>query len=1184
MSFVHLHVHSEYSLLDGACRIDGLVARAKALGQTAVAVTDHGVMYGAVDFYRAAKQEGIKPIIGCEVYVAPRTRFDRVHEVDDRPYHLVLLCRNEQGYRNLSALVSRSFTEGFYGKPRVDWELLTRYHEGIIALSACLAGQLPRLLLAGDYAGAKAHALAMRDLFGPDSYYLELQDHGIPQQKQVLQGLVALHQETGIPPVATNDALQPGQPAAAPTRPRAATPAFYLKSEQEMAALFPDWPEALENTAKIAADCNVDFQFGVYHLPEFKLPPGYTDGDAYFETLCRQGFARRYPQGSEEYEKQLAYEMDMIRQMGFVEYFLIVSDFIGYAKSHDIPVGPGRGSAAGSMVAYCLDITDVDPMKYSLYFERFLNPERVSMPDIDVDFCYRRRGEVIDYVNQKYGADHVAQIVTFGTMAAKGAIRDVGRALNVPYAEVDAIAKQVPNSLHMTLASALSLSKPLREMYESDPTVQKIIDTAKGLEGMPRHASTHAAGVVITDRPVMDYVPLAKTDKGVVTQYTMTAIEELGLLKMDFLGLRNLSVIEHAQELIRRKHPQLDVEKLPEGDRETFAMLSQGFSEGVFQFESGGMKRLLVQAKPESVEDLTALVSLYRPGPMQFIPTYLENRLHPEKVRYRHPKLAPILGMTYGCILYQEQVMQIFRDLAGYSLGRADIVRRAMAKKKREVLEKEREVFLHGQQREDGSWEVEGCLRRGVDEPTARALFQEIESFASYAFNKSHAAAYAVLAYQTAYLKCHFPREYMAALLSSVLGWTAKVAEYIAECERLGIAVLPPHVNDSENGFTVVEGGIRYGLLAVKNLGKGVIARMILERRGGGPFTSFYNFCKRMFGRDLNRRAVESLIKCGALDGLGNNRREMLLALDGVLDGLEDDKRRNVEGQLGFFDAPDSSEAGEPPIPKAEDFPHLEKLAMEKEVTGMYLSGHPMAAYAGQYQAGGYARMDEIDLSAQGELDRYHDGQRVTVLAIVTAVRKKVTRSGGTMAFLTLEDMYGAITALVFPSVLEQSAGLAREGAVAEVTGRLNFPEEKEPELVCEVLAPPPGEDRPQQAQGTARRPGLYLQVDSKEDPRYRKAMQYVAIFDEGQSDLYLTFRDTGKTLRAPARYRVAMNPVLLQALEKLLGRENVVFQGSLQEKPPAVSTGKRPMPWFHRKEDGNVKNEGSGENLAGTP
>lgn len=1197
MSFVHLHVHTEYSLLDGACRIEQLLDRVQELGQKAVAITDHGCMYGVIEFYKAAKKRGIQPIIGCEVYVAKRGRFDKVHELDGENRHLVLLCENETGYRNLAAMVSKAWTEGFYNKPRVDFALLEQYHEGLIALSACLSGEVPRALLRGDYQGAKAAALNYQRIFGPGNFYLELQDHGLEDEHYVNPGILKIARETGIPLVATNDChyireedremhkvllcIQTGRTVEDPEAMDFGSGQLYVKSEEEMRALFPEAPEAADNTGKIAQRCHVEFEFGKTKLPRFTTPDG-SDNKDFFVRLCQEGLLRRYGEHPDPALRQrLDYEVATISQMGYVNYYLIVWDFIRYAKSVGIPVGPGRGSGVGSLAAYCVGITNVDPIRYGLIFERFLNPERVSMPDFDIDFSDERRDEIIDYVVEKYGEDHVAQIVTFGTMAARAALRDVGRAMAMPYGAVDQVAKLVPGELSITLDKALAKSKEFREKYEADDQARRLIDMARKVEGMPRHASTHAAGVVITDRPVMDYVPLAKNDDVVVTQYTMTAIEELGLLKMDFLGLRNLSVIDHAQELIRRREPGFDVEKLPEGDKGTFAMLSQGYSEGVFQFESGGMKRLLVQAKPESVEDLTALVSLYRPGPMQFIPTYLENRLHPEKVRYRHPKLAPILGMTYGCILYQEQVMQIFRDLAGYSLGRADIVRRAMAKKKHDVLEREREVFLHGKRGEDGSVEIDGCLRRGVDEATAGALFGEIESFASYAFNKSHAAAYAVLAYQTAYLKCHYPKEYMAALLSSVLGWTAKVAEYIAECERLGIAVLPPHVNDSENGFTVVEGGIRYGLLAVKNLGKGVIARMIQERRGGGPFTSFYNFCKRMFGRDLNRRAVESLIKCGALDGLGNNRREMLLSLDPVLDGLEDDKRRNVEGQLGFFDAPDSGEAGEPPIAKAEDFPHLEKLAMEKEVTGMYLSGHPMAAYAGLYQQGAYARMDEIALSAQGEGDRYHDGQRVTVLAIVTGVRKKVTRSGGTMAFLALEDMFGGLTALLFPSVLEQGGGLVREGAVVEITGRLNFPEEKEPELVGETIAPPPAEDQGPGDTAKHARPGLYLQVDGKGDPRYRKAMQYVAIFDEGQSDLYLRFRDTGKTLRAPAKYRVAVNPVLLRALEKLLGRENVVFQGTLGDRP--APTAKRPMPWFTPKGDGDVKNGGAGENIAGT-
>ena len=1161
MPFTHLHLHTEYSLLDGACRIDGLVQRVKELGQEAVAITDHGVMYGVIDFYKACKAAGVKPIIGCEVYVAPRTRFDRVHELDSSPRHLVLLCRNEEGYRNLSYMVSMSFVEGFYVKPRIDMDLLRAHSGGLIALSACLGGEIPRRLLAGDYEGARAHALEMRELFGEDGYYLELQDHRLPEQQKVIAGLLRLHEETGIPLVCTNDAhyltrqdaemqdvlmcVQTGKLLEDTQRMRFETQEFYVKSEAEMRALFPNCPEAADNTWKIAEACNVDFEFGVRKLPEFKLPPGERDGDAYFEKLCRAGFARRYPNAPREYQDRLEMEMGVIRQMGFVDYFLIVSDFIGYAKSQGIPVGPGRGSAAGSMVSYCLNITNIDPMKYSLYFERFLNPERVTMPDIDIDFCIRRRQEVIDYVARKYGQDHVAQIVTFGTMKAKAAIRDVGRVLNMPYAEVDNIAKQVPFDLKMTLDKALVLSKGLSDLYEGDGKVRRLVDLARKVEGMPRNASTHAAGVVITRRPVHEYVPLATNDDVTVTQYTMTTLEELGLLKMDFLGLRNLSVIDHAEKLVRRREAGFSIEAAPEDDGAVFRMLSEGHSEGVFQLESPGMKRLLVQAQPACVEDLIAIISLYRPGPMQFIPQYLESRKNPESVHYRHPLLRPILEPTGGCIIYQEQVMQIFRDLAGYSLGRADIVRRAMAKKKHDVLEREREVFLHGQQREDGTWEVDGCLRRGVDQQTALELFKEIESFASYAFNKPHAAGYAVVAYQTAYLKCHYPCEYMAALLSSVLGQTGKVAEYIEECGRLGISVLPPHVNYSDMGFTVVGKSIRFGLLAVKNLGRNVIARMVEERRGGGEFTSFYNFCKRMAGRDLNRRAIESLVKCGALDGLGNNRREMLLAVERVLDSLEADKRRNVEGQMGFFDAPGSAQGGEPPLEKTEDFSAADKLNMEKEVTGMYLSGHPMAAYAGLYQEGGYARMDEILQSAgERETGRYQDGQWVTLLGMVVGVRKKATKNNAQMAFVSLEDMYGAITALVFPKVLEQYGSLLYEGAVVEVQGKLSFTEDKAPELVCQSLGKPADPVSVKAPAGKPVRPGLYLRLSSQRDPRYDKVMRYIAVFDGGATDLYLTFQDTGKLLRAPAKFRVEINRPLLRALKELLGAENVAYYG----------------------------------------
>ena len=1161
MAFAHLHVHTEYSLLDGACRIERLLDAAQQLGQDAVAITDHGCMYGVVDFYKAAKKRGIHPVIGCEVYVARRTRFDKIHELDKGSRHLVLLCENDTGYRNLIALVSKAWVEGFYTKPRVDLDLLRQHHEGLIALSACLAGEIPQALLRGDFPGAKEAALLYREIFGAENFYLELQDHGLPDQKRINPQLIRLSRETGIPLVATNDChyiapedskmhrvllcIQTGHTVEDEDTLEFGSEEFYLKSEGEMAALFPDVPEALENTEKIARRCQVDLEFGQTKLPAFTTPDG-SDNLEFFQRLCRQGLLDRYGEHPPEaYVQRLDYEMGVISQMGYVNYYLIVWDFIRYARSVKIPVGPGRGSGAGSLAAYCLRITNVDPMRYDLLFERFLNPERVSMPDFDIDFSDERRDEMIDYVVDKYGADHVAQIVTFGTMAARGALRDVGRALNIPYGKVDQVAKLVPNSLGMTLDMALKQSKELREKVESDPQVQELFQMARKVEGMPRHASTHAAGVVITDRPVMDYVPLSKNDDAVVTQYTMTAIEELGLLKMDFLGLRNLSVIDHAQQMIAAKEPGFSMETIPQDDPQVFHMLSQGQSVGVFQLESSGMKRLLAQAQPTCVEDLIAIISLYRPGPMQFIPQYVESRKDPSSVKYRHPLLRPILEPTGGCIIYQEQVMQIFRDLAGYSLGRADIVRRAMAKKKHDVLEREREVFLHGKQREDGSWEIDGCLRRGVDQQTAETLFQEIESFASYAFNKPHAAGYAVVAYETAYLKCHYPCEYMAALLSSVLGQAGKVAEYIEECARLEIAVLPPHVNYSGVGFTVVGKNIRFGLQAVKNLGRGVIARMVEERRGGGEFTSFYNFCKRMSGRDFNRRAVESLVKCGALDGLGNNRREMLLSVERVMESLEADKRRNVEGQLGFFDSPQSGEAGEPSLQKAEDFSTADKLSMEKEVTGMYLSGHPMAAYAGLYQTGGYARMDEILQSAgDQEAGRYQDGQWVTVLGMVVGVRKKATKNNTQMAFVSLEDMYGALTVLLFSQVLEQCGNLLYEGAVVEVAGKLSFTENKEPELVCNAMSVPADPTSLGAPAEKPVRPGLYLRFSSKEDPRYRKALQYIAIFD-GVSDLYVSFQDTGKLLRAPAKYRVDVNRPLLRALEALLGEKNVAYYGA---------------------------------------
>ena len=1159
MGFVHLHVHTEYSLLDGACRIERLLDKIQALGQEAVAITDHGNLYGAIDFYKAARARGIRPILGCEVYVAQRTRFDKIHEFDSENRHLVLLCENNTGYRNLSKMVSLAWTEGFYNRPRVDFQLLEQYHEGLIALSACVSGEIPRALLRGDYPGAKEAALRYRDIFGPENFYLELQDHGLGDEKYVMPSLIRLSEETGIPLVCTNDChyiepedqemhrvlmcIQTGRTVEEEGGLEFGSGELYVKSEEEMQALFPQHPEALARTGDIARRCHVEIEFGKTKLPRFDVPDG-TPSESYFRRLCQEGLRARYGEPPEPaLEKRLEYEISTIEQMGYVNYYLIVWDFIRYARSVGIPVGPGRGSGAGSLAAYCLGITNVDPIRYDLIFERFLNPERVSMPDFDIDFSDERRDEIITYVQNKYGADHVAQIVTFGTMAARGAIRDVGRAMAVPYGKVDQIAKLVPMEPGVTLERALAHSAELRRLCEGDSQVNAMVAMARKVEGMPRNTSTHAAGVLITDEPVLEYVPLARNGDVTVTQFTMTAIEELGLLKMDFLGLRNLSVIDNARKLIQRREPGFSMDAVPEDDSETFAMLAEGRTSGVFQFESGGMTRLLVQSRADSIEDLIAIISLYRPGPMQFIPAYLENRRDTGKIRYRDEKLRPILGVTFGCIIYQEQVMRIFRELAGYSLGRADIVRRAMSKKKHDVLEREKQIFIHGQRREDGSWEVEGCVNRGVAESVAEALFQEIGDFASYAFNKSHAAAYAVLAYQTAWLKCHYPQEYMAALLSSVLGWAGKVAEYTEECRRLGIRVLPPHVNRSGIGFTVDGDSLRFGLAAVKNLGRGVIARMEQERRAGGDFTGFVDFCRRMLGKDMNRRAVESLIQCGALDGMGSNRREMLLAVEQVLSSLEGDRHRNLEGQMGFFDTPGvmgESVLGD--IPKAEDFSPREKLAMEKEVTGMYLSGHPMSAYADAYAEGRCARILDIQQSAGGEPGAvsYQDGQRVVLLGIVTGVRRKATRAGAQMAFATLEDMYGAMNLLVFPRVLEEQGSLLREGAVVEVRGKLSFQEEKEPELLCEQLSPaqPPQEG----GGGKNTRPGLYLRVESQDDPRCRKAMQYAEIFSEGLADFYIYYQNTKKLYRAPASRRLEINRPLLRALEKLLGRENVKY------------------------------------------
>ena len=1173
MGFVHLHLHTEYSLLDGACRIEQALDAAKAMGQTALAITDHGAMYGVIDFYKAAQKRGIKPIVGCEVYVAKRTRFDKVHAFDAENRHLVLLCKNETGYKNLITLVSQSWTEGFYNTPRVDLELLRKHSDGLIALSACLAGEIPRAILAGDLAGARAAALRYREIFGADNFYLELQDHGLPEQKRVLPQLIQLAQELSIPLVATNDChyiaredsrmhkvllcIQTGRTVDDPNAMEFGSDEFYMKSEAEMRELFPEYPEAFDNTLEIAARCNLEIEFGKTKLPRFEAPGG-EDSTAYFRRKCQEGLREKYGKHPDPAVlDRLAYELDVIEKMGYVNYYLIVNDYVQYAKSVGIPVGPGRGSGAGSLAAYCIGITGIDPIRYQLLFERFLNPERVSMPDFDIDFSDERRQEMIDYVVRKYGSDRVAQIVAFDTMAARAAVRDVGRALAIPYAAVDSVAKLIPRVLKVTLDGVLQAqpgspeyAPDFRARYEADPQTRELIDMARKIEGMPRHTTTHAAGVVITDRPVRDYVPLAKNDEATVTQYTMTALDELGLIKMDFLGLRNLSVIDDAVKMIRRTVPDCDIEKIPEDDPAVFAMISAGQTVGVFQFESPGMKRLLIQSRPESIEDLIAVISLFRPGPMSFIPTYVENRHHPERVRYRHPKLAGILGVTYGCVIYQEQVMQICRELAGYSLGRADVVRRAMSKKKADVMERERQIFIYGLTREDGTVEVDGCIRRGVDEDTAKALWSEMESFASYAFNKSHAAAYSVVAYRTAWLKCHYPREYMAALLTSVLGDTDKVVGYIAECTRLGIRVLPPHVNESQNGFSVSGRDIRFGLQAVKNLGKGFIDGLIREREFGGKFESFYAFCKRMYGKELNRRALESLVQCGALDHLGNNRKEMLYAAGGLLDTLDETKRRNVEGQIGFFDLTAGNQESAYSIKAYEEFPESERLAMEKDVTGLYLSGHPMAPYLPFYAGRELTRTDALS----EEDGPVRDGDRVTVLGMVVSVKFKTTKAGGTMAFAVLEDCFGSVELLLFPNTLSEYGALLTEGKAVRAYGRVSSSENRGVSLVCERLLPPPSLTEPAEPAEPAesaktpqepqksRRPGLYLRISGEEAPAYRKAMQYLAIFD-GTTPLYVFCEDTQKLKAAPAGRWVDVNPVLLRELKKLLGEKNVALR-----------------------------------------
>ena len=1164
MSFAHLHVHSEYSLLDGACRIEPMLDKIKSMGQTSVALTDHGVMYGVVDFYKAAKARGLNPIIGCEVYVAPRSRFDKVHGIDNERYHLILLCKNNTGYKNLIKLVSEGWVNGFYTKPRVDKELLEQHHEGLIALSGCLAGEVARALERNDYEEAKKVAEWYNGVFGDGNYYLEIQNHGLDEQLRINPMLISLSKELNIPLAATNDAhymdkqdskiqqvlicIQTNHTLGEDTGLEFGTQEFYLKSEEEMREAFSECPQTVDNTAKIAEQCHVEFEFGKTKLPHFDVPDGWSHFD-WFANLCRKGLKERYGDSPpQEYIDRLEYELGIIDKMGYTDYYLIVHDFIRHAKSVGIPVGPGRGSGAASICAYCIGITGIDPMKYNLLFERFLNPERVSMPDFDVDFCFERRGEVIDYVIDKYGADHVAQIVTFGTMAAKAAIRDVGRAMGMSYSAVDNIAKQIPNELNITLEKALKRSAEFKALYDKDAEAHELIDTAMKVEGMPRHASTHAAGVVITHDPVVSYVPLARNDEAIVTQFTMTTLEELGLLKMDFLGLRTLTVIRNAEKAIRNTDPSFSIENIDMEDRQVFDMLCAGQTEGVFQFESAGMRSVLSQLKPESVEDLIAVISLYRPGPMDSIPTYIENRHNPAKIKYKTPKLKSILDVTYGCIVYQEQVMQICRELAGYSYGRADIVRRAMSKKKHDVMLRERDSFVNGAVDENGNILCEGAVRRGVPAGVANEIFDEMISFASYAFNKAHAAAYAFVAYRTAWLKCHYPCEFLAALLTSFLDNSGKVAQYINECSRLGIKILPPHVNRSTEAFEVSDGNIHFSLLAVKNLGRGFIRRMVDERTMNGNFKDFYDFCRRMYGKDFNRRAIESLVKCGAFDGMGANRRQMCAVIDPIIEELDNTKRRNVEGQIGFGDL-SSGSAAEPTeskssfaYPPAEEFSPEMLLKYEKEVAGMYLSGHPMAQYRELSKALKCAQIGDI----AAEESRYKDNDRVLLLGLITSAKKKITKSDATMAFLNFEDMTGSIEVIVFPKTLIEKPTMFHEGNILLLHGRVSMREDEDTKVVCEAVEPCPSSvpaeaaKAPTQEKKKAAR-GLFLRFDTASSPQIEYCRKLLNIFD-GAVPLYYYFADTKEYKRNPIGQNIDVNDVLLRELRKILGESNVIF------------------------------------------
>ena len=1145
MNFTHLHVHTEYSLLDGSNKIKEYVARVKELGMDSAAITDHGVMYGVIDFYRAAREAGINPILGCEVYVAPGSRFDKdTGTGEDRYYHLVLLAENNKGYSNLMKIVSKGFVEGFYYKPRVDMELLREYHEGIIALSACLAGEVSRYLTRGMYEDAKAAALRYQDIFGKGNFFLELQDHGISEQQEVNRQLLRMHQETGIDLVATNDVhyttaedadphdillcLQTGKKLADEDRMRYEGGQYYVKSPEEMAQLFPYALEALENTHKIAERCHVEIEFGVTKLPKYDVPDGYTSWE-YLNKLCFDGLSERYAPVTDELRERLEYELSTIKNMGYVDYFLIVWDFIKYARDHDIMVGPGRGSAAGSLVAYTLGITQLDPIRYDLLFERFLNPERVSMPDIDVDFCFERRQEVIDYVVRKYGKDRVVQIVTFGTLAARGVIRDVGRVLDMPYAQVDVIAKMIPQELNITIDKALDMNPELKKAYDEQEEIHHLIDMAKRLEGLPRHTSMHAAGVVISQKDVDEYVPLSKAQDGsITTQFTMTTLEELGLLKMDFLGLRTLTVIQDAVRLVEKDTGvSLDMQKIDYNDKKVLDSLGTGHSEGVFQLESGGMKNFMKELKPQSLEDVIAGISLYRPGPMDFIPQYIRGKNRPDTIKYDCPQLEPILKPTYGCIVYQEQVMQIVRNLAGYTLGRSDLVRRAMSKKKASVMEKERQNFVYGNEEEG----VPGCIANGIPEKTANKIYDDMIDFAKYAFNKSHAAAYAVVSYQTAYLKYYYPVEFMAALMTSVIEMPAKVAEYIYVCRQMGITILPPDINRGMYGFSVDNGAIRYGLSAIKSVGRPVIESIVKEREENGDYTNLQNFIERNL-EQVNKRAIENFIKAGALDCLEGNRRQKMVIFARIVDGINQDKKNTMAGQLSFFDIVSEEEKKEFEIrmPDLDEFNKETILAFEKEVLGIYLSGHPLEGYRDIMEKMSTARTADFQQDEDTGLPKVVDGQKVVLGGMITDKTIKYTKNNKVMAFFTLEDLVGTVEVVVFPRDYEKCQALLNDEEKVFIQGRVSAEDDRPSKLILEKIRS--FEDIPRE---------LWIQFPDRE-AYGEKEQELLADLKQspGKDSVVIFLRDVKAMKKLSAAYHVEITDLWLESMRKKYGDSNV--------------------------------------------